>query len=69
MSYVYRKHEPGLYTVGYFEPNGDWETESRHETKAPALARMRWLNGACGPEPGTGQDAGGCRCAGSAVTS
>ena len=30
MSYVYIKSEPGLWTVGFYKPDGTWETESDH---------------------------------------
>lgn len=69
MSFVYRKHEPGLYTVGFYAPDGDWVTESRHTLRPDTVARVRWLNGACGPEPGSTDIGDACRCGGSAVTS
>lgn len=45
MSYVYRKSEPGLWTVGYYRPDGEWEPESDHDTPAMAASRVAWLNG------------------------
>lgn len=73
MSFVYVKFETALtdrrYGVGFHYPDGRWHPESSHVKRSDAIARMRWLNGACGPEPGTGQDTGCCRCGGSAVTS
>src|SRR5262245_2203266 len=56
--FVYQRTEPGLYTVGHYEPNGKWHAESDHETTAAAARRVAWLNGGGGggPEP-AGDDA------------
>lgn len=43
--YVYKQTEPGLYTVGYYDPAGKWQSESDHDTKADAAARVHYLNG------------------------
>ena len=46
--YVYKRTEfPPycLYTVGYYEPNGEWQTDSDHETTETAAERVAWLNG------------------------
>ena len=43
--YVYIRSEPGLYTVGFYRPNGDWEPESDHESTYAAAERAAWLNG------------------------
>lgn len=53
MSYVYLKSEPDLFTVGFFQPNGNWEAESDHSTAESAAARVHWLNGGNpeGPAP------------------
>ena len=45
MSYVYMKTEPGLWTVGFYEPNGAWTSESDLDSPAQAAARCAWLNG------------------------
>jgi len=45
MSYVYRSFEPGLWTVGFYMPDGTWEPESDHGSKDEAAARVAWLNG------------------------
>lgn len=45
MSYVYKRTEPSLWTVGYYEPNGRWEPESDHGTSDEAAKRVAWLNG------------------------
>lgn len=43
--YVYILSEPGLWTVGFFKPDGKWEPESDHDTKEAAAARVAYLNG------------------------
>jgi len=43
--YVYIQTEPSLYTVGFFDPEGDWFSESDHESKEEAAARVHYLNG------------------------
>lgn len=58
MSFVYRKHEPGLYTVGFYTPDGEWEEEPRHAQKGDAVQRTTWLNGGGEPDgpAGSGVD-------------
>lgn len=46
--YVYLQSEPGLWTVGFYTPDGKWEPESDHESAAAAAERVHWLNGAQG---------------------
>lgn len=43
--YVYIKSEPGLWTVGFYDPDGDWCPESDHATTDAAAERVSWLNG------------------------
>jgi hypothetical protein len=43
--YVYKKTEPGLWTVGYYEPDGTWQPESDHDNTEDAAKRVAWLNG------------------------
>ena len=43
--WLYKRTEPGLYTVGHYAPTGEWEPESDHETKDAAAARVSYLNG------------------------
>jgi hypothetical protein len=31
VSYVYVRSEPGLWTVGFYAPDGSWEPESDHQ--------------------------------------
>lgn len=46
--YVYRKTEHALYTVGYYNPAGEWEPESDHGTTDEAAKRVNYLNGGTG---------------------
>ncbi|MEV0766549.1 hypothetical protein [Nocardia sp. NPDC050435] len=49
MSYVYiRQRSERLFTVGFYEPNGDWNPESDHGNREDAVARVNLLNGGCG---------------------
>jgi hypothetical protein len=43
--YVYLRSEPGLYTVGFYKPDGKWEPESDHDSAEEAAKRVRYLNG------------------------
>jgi hypothetical protein len=43
--YVYIRSEPGLWTVGFYAPNGEWRPESDHDSEDKAAARVHWLNG------------------------
>ena len=43
--YVYINSEPGLWTVGFYSPNGEWNPESDHTTKDEAANRVAYLNG------------------------
>ena len=44
-SWVYIKSEPGLWTVGFYKPDGKWEPESDHESQDFAARRIHYLNG------------------------
>ncbi len=46
MSYVYKRTESGVWTVGFYEPDGKWSPESDHENSEEAAKRVAWLNGA-----------------------
>ena len=46
MMYVYVQSEPGLWTVGFYTPDGRWISESDHESTESAARRVAWLNGA-----------------------
>lgn len=43
--YVYIESERGLYTVGFFDPNGKWNAESDHDDREKAAERVSYLNG------------------------
>ncbi len=43
--YVYIESETGLWTVGFYNPNGEWMAESEHKSKDEAAARVAYLNG------------------------
>ena len=45
MTWVYIKSEPGLWTVGFYAPNGEWNTDSDHSTSEAAADRVHYLNG------------------------
>ncbi len=49
--YVYIKSEPGLFTVGFYDPEGKWQPESDHTNEADAAHRVHWLNGGDRPPP------------------
>lgn len=44
--YVYRRSECCLWTVGFYDPSGVWNSESDHESTEAAAKRVAWLNGA-----------------------
>jgi len=43
--YVYIKSEPGLWTVGFYRPDGRWEPESDWDKAEDAADRVHYLNG------------------------
>lgn len=43
--YVYINSQPGLWTVGFYTPDGKWEAESDWETPHEAAVRVAYLNG------------------------
>ena len=43
--YVYIQSEPGLWTVGFYDPTGVWHPESDHNSTDDAAKRVRYLNG------------------------
>lgn len=40
----------GLWTVGHYSPDGEWNPESDHKSPESAAERVHYLNGG---EPGT----------------
>ena len=45
MPYVYIEIERGLYTVGFYAPDGKWIPESDHDLSEDAAKRVSFLNG------------------------
>jgi len=45
MTWVYIRSEPGLWTVGFYRPDGRWEAESDHGSPDEAAERVHYLNG------------------------
>lgn len=49
--YVYKQTEPGtmyyngLWTVGFYTPDGKWIPESDHNSQEEAAKRVHYLNG------------------------
>jgi len=43
--YVYIQSETNLFTVGFYDPEGEWHPESDHSSKQRAAERVHWLNG------------------------
>ena len=43
--YVFRRSEPQLWTVGYYDPKGKWRAMSDHDTPEKAAAEINFLNG------------------------
>ncbi|KKL83492.1 hypothetical protein LCGC14_1974210 [marine sediment metagenome] len=43
--WVYIKSEPNLWTVGFYDPNGNWNGDSDHSTPEEAAKRVHYLNG------------------------
>lgn len=43
--YVYIQSAPGLYTCGFYSPDGQWHAESDHSDKEDAAKRTHYLNG------------------------
>ena len=43
--WVYIKSETGLWTVGFYSPDGAWHSESDWDDKTAAARRVHYLNG------------------------
>jgi hypothetical protein len=46
--YIRVKGEPSLWTVGFYDPSGEWHPDSDHDTRDDAAARVHYLNGGRG---------------------
>jgi len=44
--YVYIQTESNLFTVGFYEPSGEWVPESDWPSTKEAAQRVSYLNGA-----------------------
>ena len=44
--YVYLRNKyERIYTVGFYDPDGEWHPESDHESAEEAAKRVHYLNG------------------------
>lgn len=43
--WVYKRTEPGLWTVGFYDPQGKWHTDNDYGDPESAATRVHWLNG------------------------
>jgi hypothetical protein len=43
--WVYIKSEPGLWTVGFYSPDGKWHRDSDWDDRDKAAERVHFLNG------------------------
>jgi hypothetical protein len=43
--WVYIRSEPGLWTVGFYDPQGNWNPESDWGSTEDAARRVNFLNG------------------------
>lgn len=43
--WVYIRSEPGLYTVGFYDPEGKWHADSDWDNQKDARRRVHYLNG------------------------
>jgi hypothetical protein len=48
MPYVYIEAEKNLWTVGFYDPKGNWIPESDHNSQEDAAKRVHYLNGGQG---------------------
>jgi hypothetical protein len=48
--YVYIQTEPRLWTVGFFDPDSKWRTDSDHSDRERAARRVAYLNGTTMPD-------------------
>lgn len=43
--WVYIRTEGECFTVGFYDPKGEWHSESDHASAEAASARVHYLNG------------------------
>jgi hypothetical protein len=46
--WVYIQSEPGLFTVGFYDPKDGWHPDSDWESRTDAGNRVHFLNGGSG---------------------
>lgn len=44
-NWVYIRSEPGLWTVGFYDPEGKWHPDSDYNDREEAAKRVHYLNG------------------------
>lgn len=44
-TWVYIQSEPRLWTVGFYDPKGNWHPDSDYATREDAAKRVNYLNG------------------------
>ena len=44
-NWVYIESEKGLWTVGFYDPSGEWHPESDHADREEAAKKVHYLNG------------------------
>lgn len=49
-TWVYVRSEPGLWTVGFHSPDGQWHPDSDYDRREDAATRAHWLNGGEGTD-------------------
>jgi hypothetical protein len=69
MSYVYKKTEPKLWTVGFYSPDGKFQPESDYSSSDEAAKRVHYLNGGTSPYVNDALDAIASACALQSVSS
>jgi hypothetical protein len=45
VTWIYKKTEPRLWTVGYYTPNGEWYPTADYGTEKEAVEQVHYLNG------------------------
>jgi hypothetical protein len=60
-AWVYVRSEPGLWTVGFYDPAGKWQSDSDHDSSEAAAERCGLLNGAGEGYPGIAHDFETCK--------
>lgn len=45
MTWVYVRSEPGLWTTGFYDPEGKWHADEDFDSSEQAAKRVHYLNG------------------------